>query len=635
MSKSSSTERCRVVSRRWIPVVGFTLAIAAFCLAAPDAARGDLGTDLQLYSSMDNYTPLTPPAYWEDVSGNDHVTLTNPPAYDGTGDIGGANRGTAVDLSDGSLRMTVDDGLNSDFDPGTSDYSVSLWYNSISSASSCLLSKGNTVSATAGYSLRLASGEPLLRMNNVDEADDTKVSLYSGLGDLTGTGWHHLVGVFDRSGSTYGTADQVLFYVDNQLTASTVLPDVFLTGYTIANATTEFIMGGQNESGTAYNLNGYLDDVAVYRGAISATQVNTLYTASTLDASTLSGVTPVAIHNFVTNRNQGNLATMADDYGSHEGVLVGTATQATDPIRGKVLDITDPEGGRSTDYLTYGDVLDPMDSDYTVSFWFKLDSDGFSPTLVAKGSNYSSGDGGWKTSYITADGAIFVRGNHGDDGAKIGFRKPIDRETFFGEWHHMAMVIDQDEGVIKAYLDGVGSYDGFGLANGWELINDTYVYTFTPGDVFQDDSGNPVPCNDLTVGGGKAGDPLGGQVDDLAIWTRALTEAEILGIFDGTLTIPTAPDIPGDTNGDQVVDATDAATLADNWGADVGAGGFAAGDFNDDGVVDAADAAILAANWGDHNPPPASGAEGVPEPGALVLLAGLAGLVLTLRGRRG
>ncbi len=261
-----------------------------------------------------------------------------------------------------------------------------------------------------------------------------------------------------------------------------------------------------------------------------------LAAAATSQAELLTGL---ALYSDMEDTTEINTnGTVPDVVGTYDGTIAGNVTQIDDETRGKVLDFTDGSAG-STDYVTYGDVLDPMDSSYTVSYWFKLESDGFNPTLVAKGSNYSSGDGGWKTSYITADGAIFVRGNHGDDGAKIGFRKPIDRETFFGEWHHMAMVIDQDEGVIKAYLDGVGSYDGFGLANGWELINDTYVYTFTPGDVFQDDSTRAVPCNDLTIGGGKDGsDVLGGQVDDLAIWNRALSDTEIAGLADGTLSIP-------------------------------------------------------------------------------------------------
>ncbi|MBN2217524.1 MAG: autotransporter-associated beta strand repeat-containing protein [Pirellulales bacterium] len=93
--------------------------------------------------------------------------------------------------------------------------------------------------------------------------------------------------------------------------------------------------------------------------------------------------------------------------------------------------------------------------------------------------------------------------------------------------------------------------------------------------------------------------------------------------------------IPGDTDGNQIVNEADALVLSNNWGASVTQGDYSAGDFNDDGVVNAADAAILAANWGDHTGGEATAP--VPEPTMLVLiLAGLAGMTLARRrGRQG
>ncbi|MBN2216559.1 MAG: PEP-CTERM sorting domain-containing protein [Pirellulales bacterium] len=85
------------------------------------------------------------------------------------------------------------------------------------------------------------------------------------------------------------------------------------------------------------------------------------------------------------------------------------------------------------------------------------------------------------------------------------------------------------------------------------------------------------------------------------------------------------PTVPGDTNGDDIVNETDAAVLADNWGIAV-TGGFGDGDFNDDNFVNAIDAAILAANWGNH-----AGSEEspVPEPGAIsLLMLGMVSLII-------
>ncbi|NLE37885.1 MAG: hypothetical protein GX621_07660 [Pirellulaceae bacterium] len=56
------------------------------------------------------------------------------------------------------------------------------------------------------------------------------------------------------------------------------------------------------------------------------------------------------------------------------------------------------------------------------------------------------------------------------------------------------------------------------------------------------------------------------------------------------------PRLPGDANGDGVVDGEDAKILASNWGRS--GMNWANGDFNKDGTVNAIDAAILAANFG-------------------------------------
>ncbi|MBN2217040.1 MAG: autotransporter-associated beta strand repeat-containing protein, partial [Pirellulales bacterium] len=104
----------------------------------------------------------------------------------------------------------------------------------------------------------------------------------------------------------------------------------------------------------------------------------------------------------------------------------------------------------------------------------------------------------------------------------------------------------------------------------------------------------------------------------------------------GTLLVGAATLIPGDADGNGVVNELDAVNLADNWGAATLNPTYGTwwkmGDFNDDHVVNAADAAILAANWGAHAESSPENGSPVPEP---TTLAGLfAAVVLFVFARR-
>ena len=610
----------RMSLRRGLTSVALTFGIAALCLLSATGARGDLETDLQLYNSMSNVTTYVPPAFWEDVSGNDHVSLENMPAY-----FGGTGRETAVDFTEagGTKRTYVNNGDAVALDPGTGDYSVSLWYNeSVSEDYNYLLTNGNAeISSQGGYSLATVNGVPRIRINDINEAEETKVKIESA-GGATSTGnWHHLVAVFDRMGTVSGTPDTVQLYIDNIMQGSTVLPTA---GYDVSTATPMRLCVGGRSLTSTNDFEGYMDDVAIYGGALNPTDVNMLYTATSLDASTITSVAPLMIHNFVTNRNQAEvIPAVIDEYGSHDGTIYNGAEQVTEipqtPPRGKVLEFEGtPESHE--EYVNYGDVLDPGTGSYTVSLWCKLtDTDATGEVLAHKGMYSWTGQEGWSIFLSEGDTTtIQIRVNYdGTTTNRIKIRKPI---SYDNQWHHVAMVIDRDEGVVLAYLDGLGS-GIFGSENDWEDASDNGVYIDTGEDIETD--------TDLVLGNDNPDFPLAGRLDDFAVWTRALTDQEILDIYNGTSIISKL--IPGDTNKDGIVNATDAEVLGNNWGRDDVTGGAEEGDFNGDGYVNAKDASILAANWGDHNEATVKGV--VPEPTTLAGLLIAAVMCLLVRRR--
>jgi len=172
---------------------------------------------------------------------------------------------------------------------------------------------------------------------------------------------------------------------------------------------------------------------------------------------------------------------------------------------------------------------------------------------------------------------------------------------------------------VTGALDLTGGSFSFANVGGSAMDLGTYVFA-TYGSL----TGNPITSvgipGDWAID--YAYDYDGGTDNAIALIVNSIVE-------------PTQ--IPGDADGNEIVNAEDAKRLAENWGATtlnpLYTTFWQMGDFNGDNVVDAKDASIMAANWGygvtsETNP------AGVPEPGMFALLLGLALAGLARRVRR-
>ncbi|MBN1908163.1 MAG: dockerin type I repeat-containing protein [Pirellulales bacterium] len=106
-----------------------------------------------------------------------------------------------------------------------------------------------------------------------------------------------------------------------------------------------------------------------------------------------------------------------------------------------------------------------------------------------------------------------------------------------------------------------------------------------------------------------------GLSDVFFAWHYAGTDDQYWAVDN--IMVTANPFVPGDADGDGDVNAADARLLAEHWLQAV-TGPFQ-GDLNGDGFVDDLDASIMAANWNGG-----SESVGVPEPGMMALLLGLA-----------
>ena len=136
---------------------------------------------------------------------------------------------------------------------------------------------------------------------------------------------------------------------------------------------------------------------------------------------------------------------------------------------------------------------------------------------------FGLGDGFTET---LTDEIVTVGRIEGPDTYILGFTTSDRSEVFDGSFHHVALTFDGSE--VKIYLDGVPKAItvGFGADSG--------TYGAIPG------------AANATIGAQYLDGPLGfhtGLIDEFKVYDRALSDAEILGIFqagvEGTCKTPT------------------------------------------------------------------------------------------------
>jgi len=429
--------------------------------------------------------------------------------------------------------------------------------------------------------------------------------------------WHFIV-------MTLSGAKTLSCYVDGLLKDADNLPD----GLVGLAAPTHLVFG--HDIGDAdRGLNGQLDELAIFNRALSATEVKQLWTAAKLPMPGTIATAPYR----QTSQNLGGLrnywqfsetsgTTAADSVAGNDGTYVQLPSQPFPVSLGQ--DGPNAAGGYvgmpagntsvrfvwpdSENYMEIensariGDpVTGPAFADgisaLTMSLWFKnsYDGEGYIAGFERSGETdrYVFAIHNWNGEAVRFYALA-------DNGVQLGSGTITIDPVGEYSWHHLVQVWDGAEKRLRGYVDGMEVYN----ATDETMTSNLYV----PEGFFvgRDQLGNTRP--------------LGGFVDELALYDRALSAAEVLELYDSAFVA--TPAVPGDATRDGLVNQADADRLAENWGATALNSAYltwwAMGDFNNAHVVNAADAAILTANWGYGV---TESAAGVPEPGAITILA--------------
>jgi hypothetical protein len=425
--------------------------------------------------------------------------------------------------------------------------------------------------------------------------------------------------------------DSLTYYRDGEFRNSTTISGGQSSGDPLPLG-----FGGDVGSSGGEAWQGYLSDVQTYTSALTPAQIETAMTGTTVadadlyahypmdegnDAFILEGTGPGAVDAFISDEFAG--------LGPDGSVWVD------DPERGTVLSFAGA-------YVDAGDLpLMTLENDFTWTFWSRSDAGQAqtSNTIIIGNRNDFGGTDTGEWIKFTNDRIEFHADGTADSDLEWGDAGPDDiRMPNDDQWYHHVVVKDGDE--MKYYRDGVAKNEvTLGLAQ-------------------QTAEELPFAMGGQAAPGNSAGEPSEVYLSDVRLYDHPLSPQEIAELAGISL------EVPGDCNGDGVVDATDLdcvhliAPDTSDRDAVLAALGTVLGDLDGDGTVGFGDFVTLSNNYGDvasvkytqgdidleggpqfsdfvilSNNYGQGAAAAVPEPSGLALI-GLGGLLLGLARRR-
>ena len=366
-----------------------------------------------------------------------------------------------------------------------------------------LISKPLRNSALNSYGLYLENGQLRGLIGNSSQYTRALTPYVPPLNE-----WTHLAATFSRSG---GASTMKLYANGIEVTSGVDGTPNIPISYDADPF--PLLIGGEYEgNGPAFYLNGDADEPSVYSRALTQQEISSLVVRGSF-GKCLPSPLPLQPVPAMPPANQIASWTADGDAGDFNGlnptgILRGDAHYCV----GRVGQAFNLDG--NGDYIEVADNANhrPMNQ-LTAEGWFKFNNFNNLPHLIAKGLRGTD-----RNSYVMWHANGNIRLGYSDSGSNFIFYA-----TGFapkaGEFDHYAMVINTDDTGENA--------DTFKL-----YVNGKQVFSGAAGaPIFYDASPHP-----LTIGVDVNNDifdyPLSGQVDEVSLYSRALTASEIAGIYN-------------------------------------------------------------------------------------------------------
>jgi hypothetical protein len=363
------------------------------------------------------------------------------------------------------------------------DYSLACWFKPES------IPPGTPSSAnTAGYGLVTKNGTPMGLAYNHDQkfgfghifSDGTYIQAASTNTFAPGS-YYHVIAVVKRAAGT------ATVYVNGQVEASYTFT-ANKAAYEQGTATWKLGIVSPGAATYKYAADGSLDDARLYNRALTAQEI-----------ATLAGIGGY----WKLEETSGTIATDSSGAGNN-GTFVGSPTLA----QSAVYDLgTLYNNATLTEYLSLPRGVLHETSAVSASFWVKTTYTGEQAVLSA--ANASQANEFLFMFYNSTTIRVHFHGS------QLDWTIPSIAD---GEWHHVVMVSRADTNSTTVYLDNVSMGSKTISAGSTALSVDT--------------GGLIIAQDQDSVGGGfSTTQCLRGTLDELRLYQRALTTAEINSLY--------------------------------------------------------------------------------------------------------
>ena len=416
-----------------------------------------------------------------DSAGSNNGTMEG--GLDGSNDSVPGKIGNALNF-DGS-----DDYVESDTPSSTSE-TYSLWINPTSHAlgdpdwANTLMTRGHN-DQEGYFGMHLGFDHKIGVATNMSDGNTYRESC-TGNTDIPLNTWTHVSASRDASNKV------VKIYLNGVLDKSCTMSHAF------TSSVQSLFIGRHPYPGFEYFYEGIIDDVRIYNAALSDSEIYALYRAT----GGTGGPDPSLVGHWKLDETTGTDAIDSSGNGN-DGTMEGSMDAEDDSVPGKSGTALDFDG--TDDYIkTNTAIFNPSTTNFTASLWVRptaLDLDAGADRAILTQNNGTGTGRGWL--YIDAGNqklASFIGGGGKDSGHTLQINN----------WIHITLVYDVSTDSITWYINGV------------QGPTNTSV-------------GMETATGELYIGSGKAGQQnFKGKIDDVRIYNRALSAAEIASLYGNT-----------------------------------------------------------------------------------------------------